>query len=961
MEWRAPRSRSPFVSVRPTDMQAATLQAANALYTRTRIAQVLSTLVTLMLFATTDGSSLAQSPQVPPARNLRGAPQLRSDLYLKSGIQASIEFPTPHTTIDRSVTPFTVITATVSSERPIADAVIHVCDSSDGAACSYAYSSLAEFPLGKDGPFQATWSPDPDRIPLEKVVQFIAWITVRDNNGQSVSSSPVPFQYLISDKRSARLLAPAAETGLIAPAAVMMLGSYTPQSGNPAPLDHIEFLDGSTPIGSLTTPNVTPPGYALLWKDPSLGAHEISVRAVDAAGKTMSSVPTSIYIIAPDGAIDVSLDRPRTGETFAVDAPIPLRATASSAGGSIDRVEFVDGTVIVATLVEPPFETTWLRPSIGIHAISARAYDDLGFAAASSAAYVETADSPRRPQIVITSPRSGSVTKIGAPVMYQAQVDAPDAAISRVEFRAEGSLVATVASPPFQFDWTPPSTGVHQASAIAFDTAGYSGASQGVSFAVTVDGNPPGGGSSTGAAPTVDLVFPLAGTAFAAGSTINFRVNAAGGESSLMRVDYLANDVAIASASVPPWNASWSGAPQGTYTMIAKALTYQNSSAISRPVNISVMPPEAGGTSIAVASPPPGATYYPGDELELRPAQMQVNGDIAHIDYYVDGAFAGSVNRAPYGINWDAVEPGTHVVFAKIYDTTGNVAQSPPVEIEVKPFAVTIITPGAGTQMQSVSTFIEGTYAGPDNIGITVNGTVAVVDGHGRFFINDLPVPAGTSNLTAIATTTAGSRTSSVVNVIGSSEVPVTSGRVVVSSDEGIGTLTMHVAVTGLPNIDHWRILDANGAVMAQGSQTDGDLTTLQFSAPGLYRQTIEVTDKSNRVMLKSLAALVWNSAEFASARKSVVSQFLEALRREQKDKALATLTSGVAVQFAGVFDALKGHWSEIMASLHETGITDLGVESFGAATTRDRGGQRFLYLIEGVRDSDGTWRIDSF
>ncbi|HEV8502190.1 MAG TPA: Ig-like domain-containing protein [Casimicrobiaceae bacterium] len=942
-------------------MQATNLKAAIVLYPRTCVAQISSTLATLMLFVMTTGSSPGHSATAPPATDLYGAPQPRSDLYRKSGLQASIEFPTSRSTIDRSVAPFTVITGAVSSEYAIEDAVIRVCDSTDGSACSYAYSSLAEFPLDKDGPFQAIWSPDPARIPLEKAIQFIAWLTVRDVNGHSTSSPPVAFQYIITDKRDVRLLAPAAETGLFAPATVLLLGSYHPQAVNPTALDHIEFLDGSAPIGSLTTQNASPSGYALLWKDPSLGAHAISLRAVDIAGKTMSSTPVSIYIIPPDGAVDVSLDHPRTGEIYAIDASIPLRATASSAGGSIERVEFVDGTEIVATLFDPPFETMWLMPSIGIHAIAARAYDDLGFATASNAAYVETVDSPRRPQVVLTSPRGGSITKIGAPVMYQAQVDAPDASVSRVEFRADGGLVATVASFPYKFDWTPPSIGTHQVSAMVVDTAGYSGVSQPVSFTVTVDGNPPGGGSSAGVAPTIELVSPLAGASFVTGSTINLRVNAAGGDGSLMRVDYLANDIAIASASGPPWNATWFGAPQGTYTLVAKALTDRSSSAISRPINISVMPPAAGGTSIVVASPPPGAAYYPGDELELRPAQMQVNGDIAHVDYYVDGALAGSVNQAPYRIDWDAVEPGTHFVVAKLYDTAGNNAQSPPVEIVVNPLAVRIITPGEGTQVPSASTFVEGTYAGPANVGITVNGTVAVVDGHGKFFINDLPVSTGALKLTAIATTIGGSRTSSVVNVIGPREPLQTNGRVVVSKDEAIGSLAMHVGVADFPDIDHWRILDANGVVMAQGNHSDGDLTTLQFTAPGFYRQTIEITDKSNRVILRSAAALVWSSAEFASARMSVVSQFLDAVRRERKERALATLTSGIAVQFSGVFEALKGHWAEIMASIPEPGVMDLGVESFEAATTRDRGGQRFLYLIEGVRDGDGAWRIDSF
>ena len=89
---------------------------------RIQVAQALLTLTTLISFYATGAISFAQSPPVPPKGDLRGASQPRSDLYLKSGLQATIDFPTPRSTIDRSVTPFTVISATVASGRPIKDA-----------------------------------------------------------------------------------------------------------------------------------------------------------------------------------------------------------------------------------------------------------------------------------------------------------------------------------------------------------------------------------------------------------------------------------------------------------------------------------------------------------------------------------------------------------------------------------------------------------------------------------------------------------------------------------------------------------------------------------------------------------------------------------------------------------------------------------------------------------------------
>jgi hypothetical protein len=80
----------------------------------------------------------------------------------------------------------------------------------------------------------------------------------------------------------------------------------------------------------------------------------------------------------------------------------------------------------------------------------------------------------------------------------------------------------------------------------------------------------------------------------------------------------------------------------------------------------------------------------------------------------------------------------------------------------------------------------------------------------------------------------------------------------------------------------------------------------------------------------------------------AVVLRFLNALRREQRDRALNTLTAGLAVQFGGVYDALKGHWSDIIGSLGTPGAYSTDLDLFSAALTRERGGQRYLNLIEG-------------
>ncbi|MGH9697558.1 MAG: hypothetical protein ACRD5Z_25665, partial [Bryobacteraceae bacterium] len=82
---------------------------------------------------------------------------------------------------------------------------------------------------------------------------------------------------------------------------------------------------------------------------------------------------------------------------------------------------------------------------------------------------------------------------------------------------------------------------------------------------------------------------------------------------------------------------------------------------------------------------------------------------------------------------------------------------------------------------------------------------------------------------------------------------------------------------------------------------------------------------------------------------------------KQNKARALATLTGGLAAKFSSTYDALQDRWPGIIGSFDAVGATMYSTESFEAAVTRTHGGQKYLYLVEGLRDSDGVWRIDSF
>ncbi|MEO6928235.1 MAG: Ig-like domain-containing protein, partial [Casimicrobiaceae bacterium] len=663
--------------------------------------------------------------------------------------------------------------------------------------------------------------------------------------------------------------------------------------------------------------------------------------------------PTSLYVVPPPGTIGITLQSPLTGDTAAVDAPILLGATASVTAGKIDRVEFVDGVSVIATRYAPPYTAVWQAPSIGRHAISARAYDDLGNAKASPAAYVQTLAWPRSPTVVLLAPAQGSSNAVKNAVSLLSAVEAGDAAITRVDYAVDGIVVATTAAQPYSTTWTPSAAGAHTVSSVAYDAAGRSASSRPASFSVTADGSPPPG--TPPPSPTVALTLPANDASFIDGNTVQLAANASQTSGTIVRVDFKANGTVIASAAKAPWTAAW--APSvGTYSIAATALSDKGATSISAAATIRVL---AAPTTITLSAPSPGSKFYPGDVIVLLPATMHVSGSVTRLEYYVDGTLIGSTNSAPYELEWDADSPGLHEAIARVYDSAGNTGTSMPIQIAVRPVTIHIDTPLDDATVEGSTVAVQGTFEGPANVGIVVNNVIALNDHNGHFFVNDLSLRDSRNTITATITSMGGSRTSHAIGVSRSATTAPTAAHITVSQDEGIDALSTLISV-GSADIASWRVVDLVGGTAAAAGGA-GDVATLTFDAPGLYTPTVEVTDMQGQVTRKRLVLLVSRSTEVVHAQMGVVNQLFDALRKQRKVRALATMTRNLAGQFDEVYDALQEHWPAIIGSLGQSGSTMYGMESFEAAVTRMRDGQKFLYLIEGMRDSDGVWRIDSF
>ncbi len=79
-----------------------------------------------------------------------------------------------------------------------------------------------------------------------------------------------------------------------------------------------------------------------------------------------------------DEGVSVGLLKPRNDALFGFGESVELEAVVAIGDGSVQKVEFLAGETVVATLTSKPYQTTWNNPPVGEYEIIARATDNNG-------------------------------------------------------------------------------------------------------------------------------------------------------------------------------------------------------------------------------------------------------------------------------------------------------------------------------------------------------------------------------------------------------------------------------------------------------------------------------------------------------------------------------------------------------------------------------------------------------
>ncbi|HZQ75409.1 MAG TPA: Ig-like domain-containing protein [Burkholderiales bacterium] len=243
----------------------------------------------------------------------------------------------------------------------------------------------------------------------------------------------------------------------------------------------------------------------------------------------------------------------------------------------------------------------------------------------------------------MSMPSTGSLYLAPATLAVSATASTTSpATVAQVDFYANGTLVQSVTSSPYQFQWSNVEAGSYSITATVTDSTGAQATSSARSITV----------SATNAAPTVSLTAPADGSRYLNPPSVTISANASGPELNdiIQKVDFYLNGNLANSVTQAPFSYSASGLTVGTYTLTAIATDSQGAQTTSVQRTFTVSDTN---------TPPTVSLITPTDNTRWNsPATVSVSAsanageanDTVSVEFFANGTSLGVRSSAPYSL-----------------------------------------------------------------------------------------------------------------------------------------------------------------------------------------------------------------------------------------------------------------------------------------------------------------------
>jgi RHS repeat-associated protein len=664
------------------------------------------------------------------------------------------------------------------------------------------------------------------------------------------------------------LTAPANNANYATPATIALSASATAPEANDT-VAKVDFYANGNLIGTATAAP-----YNFSWANPVAGTYTLTATATDGQGGQTTSASRAITVSDTHTPPTIALSAPANNAIYT--APPSVMVTAGAASGDANvplaKVDFFANGNLIGTRTASPYSIAWASPAAGTYTLTATVTDSLNAQATSAARTVTVNAANLPPTAALTAPANNAKYLLPATIPLSTSATAPEAndTVAKVEFYANGNLIATISAAPFNFNWVSPASGSYTLTAKATDGQG----AETVSAARTISV------SDTASPPTVALSAPANNAIYLVPPAITVGAGTASGNTNVTvtRVDFFANGSLIGTRDATPYSISWASPATGTYALTAAVTDSLNaqttSAARTVTVNASNLPPTA-----ALTAPANNARYVTPATIALSASATapEANDTVAKVDFFANGNLIGTASAAPFSFSWVNPVSGTYVLTAIATDGQGTQATS-------ASRSITVSDTNAPPTVSLTSPPNNAIYLSPANVTVSAavsppeaNGTIAKVE----FFQNgnlvgtrtaapySIVVPglaAGSYGFTATATDNLGASATSAVRTVTVSDTNLPPTVALTSPANGAGfNLPAPITVTA----------------SASAPEVNGSVVKVEFYASGALIGTAAASPYS----------MVWNPT--ASGSVALTAKATDELGAERISASRTVLLNG--------------------------------------------------------------------
>ncbi|OHT46819.1 Ig-like domain-containing protein [Flavobacterium tructae] len=555
----------------------------------------------------------------------------------------------------------------------------------------------------------------------------------------------------------------------------------------------------------------------------------------------------------------VSISTPANAATFIAPATINI---AADVNGAVSKVEYYIGASILGTSTNSPYNYNWTGISSGSYNLIAKAYDNTG-AVTSSAPVSFTVRNNIAPTVSITTPADKAMYTAPATFDIAATANDTDGKIDKVEFYNGATLLGTVNTSPYSFNWKNAAAGTYTLTAKAYDNNGVATSSSAVSVRV----NQP---------PTVSINAPTDKTIYTAPATFAITATANDTDGNISKVEFYNGTTLLGTVNASPYTFNWKNIAAGTYSLTAKA--YDNNGAVTTSSAVSVrvnQPP-----TVSITTPADNAIYVAPATFDISATAKDADGSIDKVAFYNGATLLGVVNASPYTFNWKNVAAGTYTLTAKAYDNDNDVTTSSAIVITVNtpvnqspsaaitaPANNTVFTAPASITIDAVATDSDGTISKVEfynGVSLLATSTTS------PYTYNWKNVTVGTYAITVKSYDNANvTATSAVVNVVvNNNHAP----SVNVTSPADNTTFIVPATVTidaeaadsdgTISKVEFY-----NGATLLSTSTTSPYTYNWENVTAGTYAITVKAYDNANATATSAVVKVVVNNNQAPTVR----------------------------------------------------------------------------------------------